>query len=80
MALRLVQHIETYGMTQDELDVLAELNRRTARTCGINGTSIQPRLCKAYCNSLRAGHASGPLCPHCDHIEGLVHLFAARGL
>lgn len=31
-----------------------------------------PRLCSAYCNAERCGGKSGPLCPHCDRIEGLL--------
>lgn len=29
----------------------------------------RPRLCKRYCNAMRACGGSGPLCPSCDACE-----------
>ena len=40
------------------------------------------RLCKYYCNALRAGGLAGPLCAHCDCAEGLIQMWGrvlARG-
>ena len=29
----------------------------------------RPRLCRRYCNAIRAAGGAGPLCPHCDACE-----------
>lgn len=33
------------------------------------------RLCKRYCNALRAAGTPCPLCPWCDQCEWLVSLY-----
>lgn len=37
---------------------------------------VRPRLCRAYCNSQRAGGVAGPLCPHCDACASAVQLWS----
>lgn len=38
--------------------------------------NIPRRLCKRYCNALRAGGGAGPLCPHCDRCDFLIQLWS----